>query len=215
VDARSDLDTYRDIANSLGLKILYVIDTHVHADHVSGGRELAQTLDADYCLHESAPASFEFRRIKDADELDLGNVAIRILHTPGHTPDSVCLAVVDRTRGDEPWFVLTGDALLVGDAGRPDLSPERDVEAMYDSLHRRLAPLADDVELFPAHYSGSVCGRALSGKPSSTVGFERRHNAAFQPRTLDEFRRFIMDSLPQKPPAFERIVAMNLGRQEV
>lgn len=212
MDARSDLETYPEMAKSLGLKILYVIDTHVHADHVSGGRELARALGADYCLHVSAPASFDFRRIKDADELDLGNVAIRVMHTPGHTPDSVCLAVVDRTRSDEPWFVLTGDALLVGDAGRPDLSPERDVDAMYDSLHRRLATLADDVELFPAHFSGSVCGRALSGKPSSTLGFERRHNAAFGPHSLDEFRRFIMDSLPPKPPEFEHIVAMNLGR---
>ena len=214
MDARTDLNTYRETADALGLKVLYVIDTHVHADHVSGGRALAKSLNADYCLHESAPAAFEFRRIKDREELDLGNVGIRVLHTPGHTADSVCLAVVDRSRGDEPWFVLTGDALLVGDAGRPDLSPERNVDAIYDSLHRRLVPLADDVEVFPAHYSGSVCGRALSGKPSSTLGFERRHNAAFRPRSLDEFRRFIMDSLPAKPPAFERIVAINLGHQE-
>jgi hydroxyacylglutathione hydrolase len=214
VDARSDLDTYREIASSLGIKILYVIDTHVHADHISGGRALAESLSADYCMHESAPAAFEFRRIKDGEELDLGNVGIRVMHTPGHTLDSVCLAVVDRTRADEPWFVLTGDALLVGDAGRPDLSPERDADAIYDSLHQRLSSLADDVELFPAHFSGSVCGRALSGKPSSTLGFERRHNAAFGPRSLDEFRRFIMDSLPPKPPEFERIVAINLGRQE-
>jgi hydroxyacylglutathione hydrolase len=214
VDARSDLDTYRETAHSLGLKIVYVVDTHVHADHVSGGRALAKSLLADYCLHESAPAAFEFRRIKDCEELDLGNVAIRVMHTPGHTPDSVCLAVVDRTRADEPWFVLTGDALLVGDAGRPDLSPERDIDAIYDSLHQRLAPLADDVEVFPAHFSGSVCGRALSGKPSSTLGFERRHNAAFGPRSLAEFRRFIMDSLPPKPAGFEDIVALNLGRQK-
>lgn len=215
MDARSDLETYREIAHRLGLKILHVIDTHVHADHVSGGRALAQSLGADYCLHESAPAAFEFKRIKDGEELDLGNVVIHVMHTPGHTPDSVCLAVVDRTRGDEPWFVLTGDALLVGDAGRPDLSPERDVDAMYDSLHQRLSPLPDHVELFPAHFSGSVCGRSLSGKPSSTLGFERRHNAAFRPQSLDEFRRFIMDSPPPKPPEFERIVAMNLGRQKV
>jgi len=214
VDARSDLNTYREVAHSLGLKILYVIDTHVHADHVSGGRALAQSLGADYCLYESAPAAFEFRRLKDGEELDLGNVAIRVMHTPGHTPDSVCLAVVDRTRGDEPWFVLTGDALLVGDAGRPDLSPERDVDAIYDSLHQRLAPLPDDIEVFPAHFSGSVCGRALSGKPSSTLGFERRHNAAFAPQSLDQFRRFVMESLPPKPPEFEHMVAMNLGRQE-
>ncbi len=189
-----------------------MIDTHVHADHISGGRSLAAALGSEYCLHENAPALFGFRRIKDDEELDLGNVAIRVLHTPGHTPDSVCLAVIDRTRGDEPWFVLTGDTLLVGDAGRPDLSPERDADAIYDSLHQRLAPLPDDIEVFPTHFSGSVCGRALSGKPSSTLGFERRHNAAFAPRSLDEFRRFVMDSLPPKPPEFERIVEANLGR---
>ena len=214
MDARSDLETYRQIARSLGIKILYVIDTHVHADHVSGGRALALSLGADYCLHESAPAEFEFRRIKDGERLDLGNVIIGVMHTPGHTPDSVCLTVMDRTRADEPWFVLTGDALLVGDAGRPDLSSERDVDAIYGSLHERLAALADDVEVFPAHFSGSVCGRELSGKPSSTLGFERRHNAAFRARSLDEFRRFIMDSLPPRPPEFEHIVSINLGRQE-
>jgi glyoxylase-like metal-dependent hydrolase (beta-lactamase superfamily II) len=184
----------------------------VHADHISGGRALAESVGATYYLHESAPASFQFHALKDGELLELGNVGIRVMHTPGHTPDSMCLVVVDRTRGDEPWFVLTGDALLVGDAGRPDLSPERDVDAIYDSLHARLAPLPDDVEVFPAHYSGSVCGRALSGKASSTLGFERRHNAAFGPRSLDAFRRFIMESLPPKPPEFEGIVEANLGK---
>jgi len=209
---RSDLETYGALASSLGLRILYVIDTHVHADHISGGRALAEAIGAEYCLHSSAPAAFEFRGLEDGEMLDLGNVGIRVIHTPGHTPDSVCLAVVDRARGDEPWFLLTGDALLVGDAGRPDLSPERNVEAIYDSLHARLASLADDVEVFPGHFSGSVCGRALSGKPSSTLGFERRHNVAFEPRSLDAFRRFIMESLPPKPAEFERIVEANLGR---
>ena len=209
---RSDLDTYRDLATTSGVKIVHVIDTHVHADHVSGGRALAESVGARYYLHESAKASFQFHGLKDGELLELGNVGIRVMHTPGHTPDSVCLVVVDRTRGDEPWFVLTGDALLVGDVGRPDLSPERNIDAIYDSLHARLAPLPDDVEVFPAHYSGSVCGRALSGKASSTLGFERRHNAAFEPRSLEAFRRFIMESLPPKPPEFERIVEMNLGR---
>jgi len=181
---------------------------------MSGGRALAQTVGAQYCLHASAPAAFKFRAINDGDALDLGNVEIRVMHTPGHTPDSVCLAVVDRTRGAEPWFLLTGDTLLVGDAGRPDLSPERDVDAIYASLHRALATLADDVEVFPAHFSGSVCGRALSGKPSSTLGFERRHNAAFGPKSLDEFRRFIMESLLPKPPESTRIVEANLGKEE-
>lgn len=184
----------------------------MHADHISGGKALAEATGAQYCLHESAPANFPFYKIKEGDVLDLGNVGIRIVDTPGHTPDSVSLAVVDRARGDEPWFLLTGDALLVGDAGRPDLSPERDVDAIYHSLHDRLAAFPDDVEIFPAHYSGSVCGRALSGKPSSTLGFERRHNAAFKPQSLEDFRRFIMESLPQKPPDFRHIIETNLGR---
>lgn len=212
MDARSDIDTYREIADSLGLRICHVIDTHVHADHISGGRELAEATGAEYCLHETAPASFTFRRLRDGETLTLGNIVIHVVHTPGHTPDSVSLSIVDKTRGDEPWFLLTGDSLLVGDAGRPDLSPERDMDAIYDSLHRKLATFTDDVEVFPAHYSGSVCGRALSGKPSSTLGFERRHNAAFKPESLEEFRRFIMDSLPQKPADFRRIIEANLGR---
>lgn len=212
MDARSDIEPYVNTARDLGLQIRFVIDTHVHADHVSGGRALAEAVGATYHLHESAPAAFQFEKLHDGDELDLGNVAIRMVHTPGHTPDSVTLAVIDRTRGDEPWFLLTGDALLVGDAGRPDLSPEQDADSIFDSLHRQLAAFGDDVEVFPAHYSGSVCGRALSGKPSSTLGYERRHNVAFVPSTAAEFRRFILDSLPPKPPDYQRIVAANLGR---
>ena len=214
MDARSDIGTYQEIAALLGLRIQYVIDTHVHADHISGGRQLAEATGSEYCLHEAAPASFSFRRLRDGDTLTLGNIGLHVVHTPGHTPDSVSLSVVDKTRGNEPWFLLTGDALLVGDAGRPDLSPERDVDAIYESLHQKLATFADDVEVFPAHFSGSVCGRALSGKPSSTLGFERRHNAAFEPKSPDEFRAFIMASLPPKPPEFKRIVETNLGKAE-
>ena len=144
--------------------------------------------------------------------IELGNDYIRVVHTPGHSPDSVCLLVGDRVRGEDPWFVLTGDTLFVGDAGRPDLDAGTGASAaastLYDSLQKLLA-LQDDLEIYPAHFAGSACGRAMSGKPSSTIGFERRFNPALRPRSREEFVAFMLADLPPAPTGHRRIRKAN------
>lgn len=199
-------------AVAMNVSIAYVVDTHLHADHVSGGRALAGRVDAPYCLHESARSSvgFEFRALRDGDELDSGNVRAKVLHTPGHTLDSVCLLVKDMRRGDEPWFVVTGDTLFVGAVGRPDLAGREAQMAgmLHDSLHAKLLPLPDSLEIFPGHQAGSACGAGLSGKPSSTIGFEKRWNPALslaRPAFIDAVTR----DIPPRPAQMERIVAAN------
>ena len=172
VDARvDDVDAYASFANSKGMRVTHVIDTHVHADHRSGGRELAERTGASCCLHESADVATRFIPLRDGQEIELGNTHVRVLHTPGHSPESVCLLVTDRKRGSEPWFVLTGDTLFVGAVGRPDLPGRARENAgeLYTSLHDKILTLPGDVEIYPGHFSGSLCGAGLSGKPTSTI----------------------------------------------
>jgi glyoxylase-like metal-dependent hydrolase (beta-lactamase superfamily II) len=173
-----DVDTYAEFARSKGMEVKYVIDTHVQADHLSGGRRLAELTGARYCLHESADVAFDFTPLADGEELDIGNVTVRVLHTPGHTPESVCLLVTDRTRTLEPWFLLTGDTLFVGAVGRPDLPgrARENAAELYTSIQEKLLTLPGDIEVYPSHFAGSVCGAGMSGKPSSTLAFERRWN---------------------------------------
>ena len=210
VDARADdIDTYISFARAKNLRLTHIIDTHVHADHRSGGRELADRVGAKYCLHESANVEFPFAPLHDGDEIELGNTRIKTLHTPGHSPESVCLVVTDLKRGTDPWFVLTGDTLFVGAVGRPDL-PGRAAEnakQLYASLHTRLLTLPDDLEIYPGHFSGSVCGAGLSGKPASTLAFEKRWNPML---SLDEaaFVKALSD-VPPKPAEMEQILAFN------
>jgi len=209
-----DEDWFIEEARNADVDIRYVIDTHVHADHYSGGRALAQRVGAPYCLHESdlGVVRFAFEPLRDGQRLELGNVKIDVLHTPGHTPDSICLLVTDARRGEAPWFVITGDTLFVGAVGRPDLAGQEAEMAgvLYDSLHARLLPLADELEIFPGHQSGSACGAGLSGKPSSTIGFEKRWNAAL---TLDRasFIAQLTASIPPRPADMDRIVAANIA----
>lgn len=200
-----------DEARKANVKIAYVIDTHLHADRYSGGRKLAQTVGAPYCLHESAALQFPFQKLRDRDRLDLGNVGVEILHTPGHTLDSICLLVTDKRRANEPWFVITGDTLFVGGVGRPDLAGREQEMAhmLYDALQTKLLSLAPEVEVFPGHQAGSACGAGLSGKPSSTIGFEKRFNAALQFKTQAEFVNFLMTNIPPRPADMDRIVAAN------
>jgi len=213
VDPRAeDADTYVAFADSKQMRITRVIDTHVHADHRSGGVELARRVDASYCLHEFADVSVPFVALHDGEEVELGNTRVKVLHTPGHSPESICLVVTDLKRGTDPWFVLTGDTLFVGAVGRPDL-PGRARESaaeLYDSIHEKLLTLPGDLEVFPGHFSGSLCGAGLSGKPSSTIAFERRWNTML---SLDR-EAFInaLADVPPKPAEMERILAANRGR---
>jgi hydroxyacylglutathione hydrolase len=194
------------------MQIRYVIDTHAHADHVSGGRRLAEATGADYVLHTSASARFQFHGVSENDELQLGNVQIRVLHTPGHTPEHIALVVTDKTRGPEPWFLLSGHTLMVGDLGRTELASgaEEGARALFRSV-QKLKSLPDYLEVLPGAFSGSVCGRALSGKPSSTVGFERRFNRAFGIDEEEAFVRHMLENIPSLPAEAARIRAINLG----
>jgi hydroxyacylglutathione hydrolase len=213
-DPIEQIEPYLRVSEETGMKIRYVIDTHVHADHVSGGRRLAEETGADYVLHECAGARFQFHGIKDNEELDLGNVRIRVLHTPGHTPEHIALVVTDKTRGPEPWFPLSGHTLMVGDLGRTELasSAEEGACSLFRSI-QKLKDLPDYLEVLPGAFSGSVCGRSLSGKPSSTIGFERRFNRAFGTGEEEEFVRYMLENIPSPPADADKIRAINLGVQ--
>jgi glyoxylase-like metal-dependent hydrolase (beta-lactamase superfamily II) len=215
VDAHTrDIDAYAEFAASKGMRISHVMDTHVHADHRSGGRALAQKVGAKYCLHESADVAFPFERLKDGQEIELGNTRVKVLHTPGHTPESVCFVVTDLRRGADPWFVLTGDTVFVGAVGRPDLPGHARENAgkLYDNIRTKLLALPDDVEVYPAHFAGSACGAGMSGKPSSTIAFERRWNPLLS-KTRAEFVAALAD-VPPKPADMERLLRVNQGREE-
>ncbi len=213
VDAHEgDLDAYVAFATEKGMRITHVIDTHVHADHRSGGPALAEKAGATYCLHESADVAFPFTPLRDGEEIELGNTRVKVLHTPGHTPESICLVVTDLRRGTDPWFVLTGDTLFVGAVGRPDLPgrARENAAILHDSIHRKLLTLPGDLEILPAHFSGSMCGAGMSGKPSSTIAFETRWNPLLScPK--DEFVAALA-VVPPKPPEMERILRENQGR---
>lgn len=224
------VDDYLAVAAEAQSPIVALVETHVQADHHSGALVLAERTGAPICLHEAADVAFPHRRLHDGEEITLGNDYLRVLHTPGHSPDSICLLAGDRVRGEDPWFLLTGDTLFVGDAGRPDLTASEDspqqadaaspAEArqaaltLYASL-QRLLTLPDDLELYPAHFAGSACGRMMSGKPSSTLGFERRFNPALQPRSPEDFVAFMLADLPPAPPLHREIRAANRQGQRL
>lgn len=212
VDSVGEIDPYLRTAAETGMAIKYVIDTHLHADHVSAGRALAAAAGAPYVLFAGADAAQPFHPVRDGDRLALGNVHIDVLHTPGHTPEHICLLVTDRTRADEPWFLLTGHTLMVGDLGRTELatSPEEGARTLFASI-QRLKALPDHVEIYPGAYSGSVCGRRLSGKPSSTIGFERRHNEAFRIADEAAFVAAMIEDIPEPPPEAAALRAANAG----
>jgi hydroxyacylglutathione hydrolase len=216
VDPHVDLvDDYIRIAEAQSVPIVAVLETHVQADHVSGLPALVEKTGAIAYLPEDAGVDFEHVALADGEAVELGNTELRAIATPGHAAAHHAYVVTDRTRGDEPWFALTGDALLVGDAGRPDLHAhgEQTVEAMartlYRSLTERLLSLPDDILLYPAHYSGSVCGRGLSANPASTIGFERRNNKALQYDSEDAFVEALVTDIPPAPPQQAEIVAAN------
>src|SRR5213083_403482 len=208
---RDRVHDYIRIARKKGLTITDVVETHTHADHISGNRDLAAVTKAAIHVHRAAGVMFPHETLADGDSLRLGNVELRACHAPGHTPDSLCLLVTDHARAAEPWFVLTGDTLFVGSVGRPGLGGASAVEDLWETLRRVLLPLSDGVEVYPAHGAGSSCGRAMSAKAASTIGFERRFNPAFHFDSKARFVDFIMEGVPPKPAAFETIVAKNRG----
>jgi len=211
VDPLEDIEPYQQASHESGTRIVAVIDTHVHADHLSGGRALATAVDSPYLVHESA-AVVGATALEDDKELIVGNVSVRIVHTPGHTPEHICLAVSDRTRASEPWMILTGHTLMAGDMGRTELttSAEEGARALFESA-ARLRAFPDYVEIWPGAFAGSVCGRHLSGKAATTIGFERRFNRAFHIEEREAFVRQMLAEVPPRPPNADAIRAANLG----
>lgn len=210
-----DEDWFVAEAEKANVKITHVIDTHVHADRYSGGRALAARTGAKYCLHESdkSVVKFDFTALADGETIEAGNVVIEVRHTPGHTLDSICLVVTDKRRGEAPWFVLTGDTLFVGTVGRPDLAGREQAMAgmLFDSLHAKLLVLPDETEIFPGHQAGSVCGAGISGKPSSTIGFEKRFNPLLRVTDKTEFVKLVTGDIPPRPAEMDKIVAANIA----
>jgi glyoxylase-like metal-dependent hydrolase (beta-lactamase superfamily II)/rhodanese-related sulfurtransferase len=221
VDPQRDVDQYIEEAAAQNLKIKYIIETHLHADFVSGHRELAARTGAEIVFGEKAGASFPHRAVKDGDELIIGHAKLEILETPGHTPESICVLVSDSedagegARAPSAKKLLTGDTLFIGDVGRPDLAggkgytPQTMAAMMYDTLHHKLLKLDDAVEVYPAHGAGSMCGKNLSSETSSTIGKQRQFNYALQPMTKDEFVRMMTADLPAAPAYFPKDAEIN------
>jgi hydroxyacylglutathione hydrolase len=214
VDPRRDVEAYLEEAEREGLTIRHVIETHLHADFVSGHRELAARTGAKIYFGAKAKAGFEHVPVREGDQIVLGDVALRFLETPGHTPESLSILVIDRARSEEPEAVLTGDTLFIGDVGRPDLlgarmSAQELAGMLYDSLHEKLLKLPDSVAVYPAHGAGSLCGRNISSETSSTIGQQRRFNYALQPMPREDFIRMMTTDLPEAPAYFSRDVQLN------
>ena len=213
IDPQRDVDIYIETAAQRGLKIEHIIETHLHADFVSGHRELAERTGARIYIGAASGATFPHTAVRDGDFLQFGNCRLDFLETPGHTVESVCAVMTDIAEPAKPRAVFTGDTLFVGDVGRPDLSAEHTSQELaallYNSLQEKLLKLPDDTEIFPAHGAGSLCGRQMSTERSSTIGKERRFNYALQARTPDEFIRLLTDSLPPRPEYFGRDVELN------
>jgi hydroxyacylglutathione hydrolase len=213
IDPQRDVDLYLDFARENNLRIEHIIETHLHADFVSGHHELAERTGARIYLGEDAHATFSHTPIQDGDTFQFGNARFNFLHTPGHTIEGVCAVLTDLAQPSQPRAVFTGDTLFVGDVGRPDLSgdhtPQELAAMLYQSLHSKLLKLPDDTEIFPAHGAGSLCGRQMGSERSSTIGKQRRTNYALLARTQDEFIHLLTDSLPPRPEYFGRDVELN------
>jgi hydroxyacylglutathione hydrolase len=215
VDPKLDIDEYLRLARYMGVSIEHILETHIHADHVSGHGRLASATGATIHIHRLAGAGFEHEPFDDGWELDLGRVRVRAIHTPGHRPEHTAFGLADTARGSaEPWAVLTGDTLFVGDIARPDLAVEKEegARAIFHSLHRRLLSLPGSVEVWPGHLGGSLCGGpGMDMKVSSTIGFERHHNELLQEDDEDRFVARATRGLPPQPPHFQDVVAINRG----
>jgi hydroxyacylglutathione hydrolase len=213
IDPQRDVDLYIDAAKKSGVRIEHIVETHLHADFVSGHHELAERTGAKIYLGAGSGARFPHVEVKDGDSLTFGNCRFDFSQTPGHTLESICIAVTDLAEPSKPKAVFTGDTLFVGDVGRPDLSgdytPQELAALLYRSLHEKLLKLPDETEIYPAHGAGSLCGRQMGTERSSTIGKERRTNYALQAKTVDEFIHLLTDSLPPRPEYFGREVELN------
>jgi hydroxyacylglutathione hydrolase len=212
VDPAFAIEQYLEEADRRGVRLVRALETHTHADHLAGHGRLALEHALPIGIHRAAAAEYPHDPLEDGDEISLGDVVLRCLHTPGHRPEHCCFAVVDNSRGDEAWLVLTGDSLFVGDAARPDLAVEarEGAEGLFHSL-RRLLELGDGVEVYPGHVAGSLCGKSMSSKASTTIGFERRFNPALAPQDVADFVAESASSSVPRPPNMERIVELNRG----
>lgn len=235
IDPQRDVDQYITEAEAQGLKIKYVIETHLHADFVSGHGELADRTGAEIVIGAKAGATFPHRGVREGDEITLGEVVLRIMETPGHTPESICVLVTDKEKGErgkgkgegceppgslvsqQPQKLLTGDTLFIGEVGRPDLAGGKGytsqtmAEMMYDTLHQKLLKLPDEVEVYPAHGAGSMCGKNMSTERSSTIGEQRKTNYALKPMAKDDFVRMMTADLPEAPAYFPQDAEINRG----
>jgi hydroxyacylglutathione hydrolase len=214
VDPRFEVDEYLELARYMGVRLEHVFETHNHADHVSGHGRLAAATGATIHIHRAAAPAYEHEPFDDGDEFELGTLRVRVLHTPGHRPEHTAFALIDTRRGEEPWAVLTGDTLFVNDVARPDLAIDKTdgARGIFESLQRKLLGLGDDVEVWPGHLGGSMCGGpGMDMKTSSTIGFEKRHNAALSIADEDEFVDVALAGLGPQPPNFKAIVELNRG----
>ncbi len=213
VDPQRDVELYLKAAAEQGATIRHIFETHLHADFVSGHRELAARTGAKIYMGTQSGATFQHMPVSDGFELKFGKASIRVLKTPGHTPESICLVVTDAEKSSAPWAVLTGDTLFIGDVGRPDLSPRHTpaqlAGLLYDSLHTKLMTLPDSVLVYPAHGAGSLCGKNMRAERSSTIGTERLTNYALQIKSREEFIRQLTSNLPARPEYFAKDAEIN------
>ena len=215
VDPQRDVDEYLAEADARGLQIKYVIETHLHADFVSGHQEIAARTGAQIIFGEKAGAEFEHRAVRDGEEIKMGGVTLHFIETPGHTPEGICVLVTDTEAPDQPPKLLTGDTMFIGDVGRPDLAggkgytPQMMAEMMYDSLHGKLLKLPNETEIYPAHGAGSMCGKNMSKETSSTIGEQRKFNYALKPMSKDEFVHMMTADLAEAPVYFPRDAEIN------
>jgi glyoxylase-like metal-dependent hydrolase (beta-lactamase superfamily II)/rhodanese-related sulfurtransferase len=213
VDPERHVAPYLETAEQEGMEITHIFDTHLHADHISGALELAGKTGAEICVHPEIQPGYSHREVSDGDRFSFGVAKVEVIETPGHTPNSITLAVADTTRSSYAMLLLTGDLLFVGDIGRPDLAGddllEQQVGNLYKSLYHTLSRFEDWVEIYPAHGAGSLCGKGISSKPMSTLGFERKHNPLLNNMPFDDFRQIMTSGFQPRPPGFIEIVSKN------
>jgi glyoxylase-like metal-dependent hydrolase (beta-lactamase superfamily II)/rhodanese-related sulfurtransferase len=212
VDPQREVTGYLDLARQNGMKITRIFETHIHADHISGNMELQAMTGADIFLMAGTPVTYEHQTVEEGETLTIGSVKLKFIKTPGHTPDAMSILVTDKSRMDQPWLVLTGDCMFVGDVGRPDLAGrellDEQVNNLYQSLFNKLLKMPSGLEVFPAHGDGSMCGRGMSSKTSSTIGFEQMANPLFS-LSKEDFIQKMSSVFPSRPKSFSHIIAMN------